>query len=91
MIFWANFGAIFNPIELPPCRTHIALCAFVALIESGFAHPAKAEELAAAAMAVDVNALLNSCEAEKKEGEQAKDEVAMGVNTPPDTPGMYAF
>ena len=96
MIFWANFGAIFNPIELPPCRTHIALCAFVALIESGFAHPAKAEELTAAAMAVDVDALLNSCEAAKREdqeeeeggGKQAEEEeIVMGVNTPPDTPG----
>ena len=68
----------------------------MALIESGFAHPAKAEELTAAAMAVDVDALLNSCEAAKREdqeeeeggGKQAEEEeIVMGVNTPPDTPG----
>ena len=68
-------------------RTHISLGAFVTLIESGFAHPAKAEELSSAAMAVDVNALLRSCGADKKKLEQKVEEIVVGIiNTPPDTP-----
>ena len=59
------------------------------LIEHGFAHPAKAEELTAAVMSLDVDALLTSCEAKAEEEEKGADEAAtMGMNTPPDTPGM---
>ena len=60
------------------------------LIEHGFAHPAKAEELTAAVMSLDVDALLTSCEAKKTEEDKGAEEAAaaMGVNTPPDTPGV---
>ena len=62
----------------------------MALIESGFAHPAKAEELTAAAMAIDADALLTSCnDAGKDEKTKLTSEeivVVPGVNTPPDTP-----
>ena len=61
----------------------------MALIESGFAHPAKAEELSAAAMAIDADALLTSCnKAGKDEKTKLKEEdiVVQGMNTPPDTP-----
>ena len=60
----------------------------MALIESGFAHPAKAEELTAAAMAIDADALLTSCNAGNDKKTKLKEEeiVVPGMNTPPDTP-----
>ena len=59
----------------------------MALIESGFAHPAKAEELSAAAMAIDADALLTSCNPIKEETKLASEDIVVkGMNTPPDTP-----